>query len=229
MLCWCAMTHIALYDLDKTITKRPTYLPFLLHAAWRNEPWRLALVPILLFFFAGYLLRAIDRARLKVLMQNLLLRSPVDAEKMAAIAESFATATLANNVYPQALAQIAREKADGSRLVLATASYAYYAAPLARRMGFDDVIGTRIAHDEEGTILAEIDGENCYGPVKLAMVEAWAAEQGLNRESLQIRFYSDSQTDLPVFDWTDEPVATNPTGRLRKIAAKRGWRIIAWG
>ena len=114
-------------------------------------------------------------------------------------------------------------------LVLATASYAFYAAPLARRLGFDDVIGTRLKTDEDGAILAEIDGENCYGPAKLRMIQAWAADQGLAGEDMQVCFYSDSQTDLPVFDWSAEPVATNPNSKLRRLAEKRDWRIIAWG
>lgn len=223
------MTKIALYDLDKTITKRPTYLSFLLHAAWRHERWRLVLLPGLLPLFAGYLVRVIDRGRLKELMQALLLGPAVDGGKMDEIARNFASKTLEGNVYVQAQARIAKEKAEGCRLVLATASYAFYAAPLAKQLGFDDVIGTLAQHDEDGAILAKIDGENCYGAAKLRMVEAWTDEQGLNREDLHIRFYSDSPTDLPVFDWSDEPVATNPTNKLRALAEKRGWRIIAWG
>jgi HAD superfamily hydrolase (TIGR01490 family) len=223
------MTKIALYDLDKTITKRPTYMSFLLHAAWRHERWRLVLLPGLLPLFAGYLVRVIDRGRLKELMQALLLGPAVDGGKMDEITRSFANETLEGNVYVQAQARIAKEKAEGCRLVLATASYAFYAAPLAKQLGFDDVIGTLAQRDEDGAILAKIDGENCYGAAKLRMVEAWADEQGLNREDLHIRFYSDSPTDLPVFDWSDEPVATNPTSKLRAIAEKRGWRIIAWG
>ena len=223
------MTKIALYDLDKTITKRPTYMPFLLHAAWRHERWRLLFLPGLLFLFAGYLFRALDRAALKERLQDMLLGSSVDAEKLAAIAESFAIATLADNVHPQARAQIAREKADGYMLVLATASYTFYVAPLAHRLGFDDVIGTEVRHDEAHRILAVIDGENCYGEEKRRRVEAWVEAQGLAKKDLSVRFYSDSETDLPVFDWSDIPIATNPNAKLRKIARKRGWRIIAWG
>ncbi|WP_299329678.1 HAD-IB family hydrolase [Parasphingopyxis sp.] len=223
------MTKIALYDLDKTITKRPTFMPFLLHAAWRHERWRLLFLPGLLFLFGGYLLRALDRATLKERMHDMLLGSPIDADKMAEIAESFAAATLDDNVHPQARAQIAAEKAQGNRLVLATASYAFYVEPLARRLGFDDVIGTLVKRDEEDRILAEIDGENCYGPAKLARVEAWATENGLAKDDIAVRFYSDSPTDRPVFEWSDQPVATNPTSKLRKIARKNGWRIIAWG
>lgn len=220
---------IALYDLDKTITKRPTYMGFLLHAAWRHERWRLLLLPALLPLFAGYVLRIFDRARLKELMHGLLLGSSIPADKMAAISDSYAAAVLADNVYPQAVAQIAKEKAQGFRLVLATASYAFYVKPLARRLGFDDIIGTLARCDADSAILPRLDGENCYGEAKLRRVEAWAEAAGTPREDMEVRFYSDSETDLPVFDWSDDPVATNPTAKLRKIAEKRGWRIIAWG
>ncbi len=223
------MTKIALYDLDKTITKRPTFLPFLLHAAWRHDRWRLIFLPGFGILFGLYLVRALDRGGLKERMQDMLLGSPVDGEKMAAIAESFADATLANNLHPQALDRIAREKAAGYRLALATASYAFYVGPLARRLGFDDVIGTEIERDEDGNILAKIDGENCYGEAKLRRVQAWAEAQGLAKDDIEVRFYSDSPTDLPVFDWSDEALPTNPTSKLRKIAEKRGWRIFAWG
>ncbi len=222
-------TAIALYDLDKTITKRPTYMSFLLHAAWRHERWRLLLLPGLLILFAAYLVRAMDRAKLKEAMQSILLGDAVPAGAMEAIAESFARETLSENVYPQAVARIARDRAEGRRLVLATASYAFYVLPLARRLGFDDVIATLSKRDEDGAILAEIDGENCYGPEKLRRVEAWAAEQDIDLASADIRFYSDSSTDMPVFDIADEKIATNPSAKLRKRAERDAWRIFAWG
>ena len=40
-----AKTRLAIYDLDKTITRRPTYTPFLLYAARTRGVWRLFLLP----------------------------------------------------------------------------------------------------------------------------------------------------------------------------------------
>ena len=39
------MIDLAIYDMDRTVTRRATYTPFLLHCAWRLEPWRLRLMP----------------------------------------------------------------------------------------------------------------------------------------------------------------------------------------
>ena len=37
------MTDLAIYDMDRTVTRRATYTPFLLHCALRRAPWRLLL------------------------------------------------------------------------------------------------------------------------------------------------------------------------------------------
>ena len=74
---------------------------------------------------------------------------------------------------------------------------------------------------------AKIDGANCYGPAKLAMIEDWLRRHDLTRG--QVRFYSDHASDAPVFDWSDEPVAVNPHDKLRRLAAARGWKVEDWG
>ena len=223
------MTEIALYDLDRTITRRPTYTPFLLHAAWRHQPWRLLLIPFALLVTAGFVLGFVSRARLKEINHWLLLGPAIPPEKLAAISESFAAKTIADNVYPQALARIAGDRAAGQRTVLITASYAFYVTPLAARLGFDDLVATVSRRDEGGSILARIEGENCYGKAKVAMIEDWLARQGLDRGNLRVRFHSDSESDLPLFEWADEEIAVNPTIRMRRIAERRGWQVIAWG
>ena len=42
------------------------------------------------------------------------------------------------------------------------------------------------------------------------------------------RFYSDHASDRPAFEWSDEPIAVNPHGKLRRIAEQRGWTIEDW-
>ena len=37
---------LAIYDMDRTVTRRATYTPFLLHCALRRAPWRLVFLPI---------------------------------------------------------------------------------------------------------------------------------------------------------------------------------------
>lgn len=223
------MTDLAIYDMDRTITRRATYTPFLLFAARRRAPWRLALAPVAAATMGAYAAGAIDRARLKEINHRLLLGPTLEDAQLAPLVDGFADDVVATNIRPGARDAIARDRGEGRRLVMATASYAIYAAAIAARLGFDDVIATGSHRDADGRLEARIAGENCYGPAKLRMIEAWLRAERLERAALHVRFYSDHASDAPVFDWSDEPVAVNPHGPLRRLAGTRGWAIEDWG
>ena len=109
---------------------------------------------------------------------------------------------------------------------MATSRYRFYAREIAEQLGFDDCIGTNSILGVDSQVHARIDGENCYGPAKLRMIEHWLQTSALERG--HVRFYSDHASDAPVFEWADEPVAVNPHDRLAKLANERGWRVEDW-
>lgn len=222
------MTELAIYDMDRTITRTGTYTPFLIHAAARLAPWRLILLPVMLAAMLAYVLKAIDRGRLKEIAHALLLGRSAGSADLARVAESFADRTLAANVRPGALAQIAEDRAAGRRLVMATASYRLYVQAIAARLGFDDVIATGSIIGLDSRVSAKIDGENCYGPAKLRMIQAWLAAHQLLRNGVGVRFYSDHVSDAPVLDWADTPFAVSPSPKLRRLARSRGWPVLEW-
>jgi HAD superfamily phosphoserine phosphatase-like hydrolase len=145
------------------------------------------------------------------------------------LVESFAEAQVISNVRPGARKAIARDKAEGRRVVLATASYRLYADAIAARLGFDDVIATGSIIGLDERVHAKIAGENCYGPAKMRMIADWVHQSGLKGAHGHVRFYSDHVSDQPAFEWSDEPVAVNPHGKLRRLAEQRGWSIEDWG
>jgi HAD superfamily hydrolase (TIGR01490 family) len=219
---------LAIYDMDRTITKGATYTPFLLHCAKRGAPWRLLFLPLVLLSMVAYLVGLIDRAKLKEINHHLLLGARTHPRELKPLVESFADLQLARNVRGGALDAIARDRRDGRRLVLATASYRLYADAIAERLGFDDVIGTGSVIGLDDRVHAKIAGENCYGSAKMRMIAAWLEKSG-GEPPGHVRFYSDHVSDQPVFEWADEAVAVNPHGALRRLAEQRGWRIENWG
>lgn len=223
------MTDLAIYDMDRTVTRHATYTPFLLHCARRRQPWRLALVPVAGVSMLAYVAKLIDRGRLKEINHALMLGHLVHPSDLRPLIESFADATVQGNVRPGARNAIARDKSQGRRLVLATASYRLYAAAIAERLGFDDVVATGSMLGLGEKLVARIEGENCYGPAKKRMLDLWLEEQGLSDRHGHVRFYSDHVSDAPLFEWADEAVAVNPHGRLRELAIKRGWSVEDWG
>jgi HAD superfamily hydrolase (TIGR01490 family) len=223
------MSDLAVYDMDRTVTRNATYTPFLLHCAARRAPWRLLLLPLVIGSMLAYAARLIDRAKLKEINHHLLLGAKIHPRDLKPLVESFAAKQVATNIRPGARTAIARDKADGRRLVLATASYRLYADAIAERLGFDDVIGTGSIIGLDERVHAKIAGENCYGPAKMRMISDWVDASGLRGKHGHVRFYSDHVSDRPAFEWSDEPIAVNPHGKLRRLAEERGWTIEDWG
>jgi len=222
------MSDLAIYDMDRTLTRHGTYTPFLLHCALRRAPWRLLFLPLVALSMLTYALRLIDRGRLKEINHSLLLGSKIYPRDLTPLVESFADQQVQSNLRRGALPAIARDKAEGRRLVLATASYRLYADAIARRLGFDDVIGTGSVIGLDERVHAKIDGENAYGPAKLRMIASWVEASGLTGKHGHVRFYSDHVSDRPAFEWADEPVAVNPDRKLRRLAEDKGWAIEDW-
>jgi len=222
------MHKISLYDMDRTITVRGTYTPFLFHLVFARAPWRLIFLPLLPFGFIGYGLRLISRGQLKTFNQRLLMGS---APKLAALQphiEWFADKVLRSNRHQKALDQIEADRAAGRTLVLVTASYEVYADAIARRLGFDHLIGTQLAIDGKGRVRPRILGENCYDDAKISRIEDLFAEQGWQRAESHVRAYSDHVSDQAMLEFADEAIATTPTPKLRHLAEQRGWQIIDW-
>jgi len=222
------MIRIAIYDMDRTVTRRGTYAAFLAHMAMAIAPWRLVLLPVAGLVLLAYVLRLIGRGRAKEINQALMMGRRVSRERIAVHVERFADKVVATNTRPGALQQIAADRASGARLVMASASYRLYVEPIARRLGFDHVIATDHMTQGADYLRARIAGENCYDVAKLRMIEVWMAREGIARTDAEIRAYSDHVSDAPMLAFADEGIAANPHGPLRKLAVERGWQVVDW-
>lgn len=222
------MQKISLYDMDRTITVRGTYTPFLFHMVFARAPWRLIFLPLLPFGFIAYGLKLISRGQLKTFNQQMLLGNSPKLANLQPHIESFADKVLRSNRHQKALDQIEVDRTDGRKLVLVTASYELYAEAIARRLGFNHLIGTQLEIDGEGQVLPVIIGENCYDDAKIGRIEALFAEQGWQRSDSHVRAYSDHVSDQAMLEWADEAIATTPTPKLRRLGKQRGWKIVDW-
>ncbi len=131
---------------------------------------------------------------------------------------------LETEVEPFAVETIAEHKAEGRALVLATTTPYDLIAPLAKRLGFDDVLATRYRVASDGTYDGTIDGEFVWSRGKARSVGAWASAHLI--ELADSYAYSDSVFDIPMLSLVGNPVAVNPDPRLLAYAAFRGWPRI---
>ena len=223
-------THrVAMYDMDRTITRSGTYSGFLMHVAQRRQQWRLLLLPLVGLAGAAYALRLIDRSRLKAINLRLLVGKRFRRTEITPLAESYADMVVARGLHPAALEQIAADREAGYRLLLATASFHLYVEAIARRLGIDDVLATQLDEpDGADHIHARLAGDNCYGDAKFARISDWLAANEITREQAHVRAYSDHVSDHPMLHFADEAVATTPSRKLRVLAPKMGWQVVDW-
>lgn len=217
------MDKIAIYDMDRTVTRIGTFTPFLIFAALRR-PHRLVFFPIYLLSLLGYPLGLINRTQIKQLGFRLIIGRRIAEDKLTALSRDFAAHVGQTNLLPGARPRLEADRAEGCRLIMATASPDYYAQHIGALLGFDEVIATRQHRFPDGSYGYKVDGRNCYGLDKLHRVKEWLGEDA--RANSHIRFYSDHHSDAYVMEWADQPIAANPNPKLYDMARAKGWEVV---
>lgn len=139
-------------------------------------------------------------------------------------AAEHAADALAAMVQPLAAPLFDEHRAAGRPIVLATTTPYDLVAPLARRLGLDDVVATRYGLNDDGTYDGTLDGPFVWSAGKLAAVKEWAERHGVD---LAASFaYSDSVYDTPLLAAVGNPFVVNPDPRMVLMAAARRWPTL---
>ena len=220
-------TVIAVFDLDGTITRSDTFLPFLLGFLLKNPSrvFRCILLPLYaLIFWTG--LRGNDWAKQRFLTR---VCGGASRQALADYSTDFAALVVQNGLLPGAVAAIEAHRARGDRLILITASLDLYVDAIARHLDFDDVLASRVAWRTAGdfgvTLDGRLDGENCYGANKVERLRAFLAN---DKRSMQIVAYSDHASDLPLLAVADFGYVVNPKPVMCKLAQTYGLPVLNW-
>lgn len=181
---------LAVFDLDGTITRHDTLLPFVLHCLWR-APWRLPRLLLLPPLAVGYLVHR-DRGRFK----GALLRGTIGGLSRAwleARAATFVPRLLRRGLYAEALRAIDEHRARGDRLVLMSASVDLYVPQIGAALGFAQTICSRVRWNADGTLDGRLATANCHGEEKRRCLQALIARESPRR----LYAYGNSGSDLP--------------------------------
>jgi HAD superfamily hydrolase (TIGR01490 family) len=121
---------------------------------------------------------------------------------------------------------LARHRGDGHLLILTTATNRFVTAPIARELGFENLIATE-PEMHDGYYTGKITGTANLREGKVTRLETWLGERGLALEGFrQSWFYSDSINDLPLLLRVTHPVAVNADPPLAAVAREKGWPQI---
>lgn len=211
--------RIAVFDLDGTITRGDTLLPYLL--GWRRRHRRAGFCRRALAALLRYPLVR-DRGWLKSeLIQAAMAGST--REKVLAWTGEFVAGLGDEELCAGALAAIARHRAAGDHLVLLSASVDLYVPEIGRRLGFDETICTEVAW-RDGILEGSLLTENRRAAEKRRCVEALRARDA----GARIAAYGNARSDFEHLAVADEPVLVNAGPALRAEAGRRGFRTEQW-
>lgn len=214
--------RIAVFDLDGTITRHDTMLPYL--AGWvRRHPARAAGLPRVPLQLLAYGAGGRDRGRLKERLLQGFMRGARRAAVESWTAE-FVAATLATGLHARARASIDAERRAGARLVLLSASVDLYVPALGAALGFDETVCTGVAWDGE-QLLGRLTTVNRRGVEKARVIATLRERQ----PTAFIAAYANARSDLPHLRCVDEPHVVNATRGLERAADRLGWIVERWG
>ncbi|MFO7277842.1 MAG: HAD-IB family hydrolase [Pseudomonadota bacterium] len=213
--------QLVVFDLDGTITRHDTLVPYVFGFLWRR-PWRFAGLPRVLPALLRFLLRRAGLGEVKGAFIRSTLGGCTRAE-LQAWTERFVPRLLERGVFAHALEAIAQHRRDGDRLVLMSASPELYVPEIARRLGFDECICTRLRWNGD-RLHGELDGENCRGDEKTRCFR-------LLRErhtGMRTVAYANGPSDLDHLELADRAVLVNGEAWTRVKASERGIQCADW-
>jgi putative phosphoserine phosphatase/1-acylglycerol-3-phosphate O-acyltransferase len=129
---------------------------------------------------------------------------------------------LARQIYPESRALVEAHQEAGHTVAIISSATRYQAEPLARDMGIDHVLCSRL-EVEDGVFTGDIIHPTCYGEGKATTARELAVREGLDLD--ESYFYTDSHEDLPLLELVGRPRPLNPNRRLAQIAKERQWPV----
>ena len=127
-----------------------------------------------------------------------------DGAALDRLGDAFARDFVADRLRDDTTARLARHRELGHTVILASASFEAYLAPLGAALEVDGIVCTRLERDTSGRLTGRLLGANCRGPEKARRVLAWLTEAGLDEAELWA--YGDSPGDAELLAAADHPV-----------------------
>lgn len=214
----------AFFDLDRTLLRRSSALALAGTFRRRGLIGRVQVIKAafwqLLFVARGASAETVRKASEDGLM---LLRGFTPAAMQELVAEALEP-VLKPLVYPEALALAEEHRGRGEPTYIVSAALQEIVDGLAGELGFDGALGT-ICEVQEGAYTGR-SLRSCHGVAKAETVRELAQREWLDLSASTA--YSDSHTDLAFLETVGNPVAVNPDRALRRVAAARGWPVLAF-
>ena len=161
--------RLAVFDLDGTLTRHDTLLPYVL-GYLRRHPWRLVRLPAMLIPLVRYLFD-FNRGAIKGSFIHVTLGGAARSS-LQRWSEQFVRRLLQSGLHIEAHPTLERHRRAGDRLLLMSASTDLYVPQIAAALGFDECICTQVRWRADERLDGRLAGANCQGEEKRRRLEA---------------------------------------------------------
>ncbi len=139
-------------------------------------------------------------------------------------ADEFYNDLLKPHLVPNIVQKLENHKKQGHIIVIVSGSIRYYLEPAAKDLGIHHIICTDLEEGKDGLLTGKPIGQICFGVYKkeltLKLVEK------LNIDLKNSYAYGDNQSDIPLLKLVGNPVAVEPTSKLKKLPQNNNWTIL---
>jgi len=199
------VVKLGIFDIDYTITRKESMTEFYKFML-RKKP---KLVKYLPSIFAAALLYLSNKIELKKAKESFAsFVEGIHEDEMQELVKEFYEKRLSKLFYKDAIDMIRKLKDEGCLIYLISASPEFYLKEFYNIPEVDMVIGTKYRMQDKYHTCS-IEGENCKGEEKVKRLMEVLKEKNLEVDFKNSYMFSDSLSDLPLFNLVGNPYLIN--------------------
>ncbi len=203
---------VAIFDVDQTLVQGYTERLFFRYLVRRG----LIRMPQALAYLGQLACNPQERFQDKRYLEGL------EVEEVIHLARRCYQEDISPRVSTTGLACVVEHQTRGHAIALLSGSLSLLLTPLQEELGADWLIATEL-HRTNGRFTGEIAGLHPRGPNKLSLLQELSRINGL--DLARSYAYGDHIQDSFLFRTIGNPVAVNPSWRLKRQARKNHWPI----
>lgn len=193
------MKKAIIYDFDKTIYSKETSMAFMFFFLKRHRSF----IPKFILNLTIILFNIKDLKKVKNIFFSIFKGMDIENDINLFWEKEM------KNIYPYFFEEIKENRKDADLLILISASPDFLLEPIYKKLGFDILISTKYSN-------FTLIGKNCKKDEKLKRLNALGTFDVLC-------FYSDSLSDLPLFNIAKKKISINKGNKVLGLPKKNGW------
>lgn len=211
----------AFFDIDRTLIDGQSGVLLGKHLVKKGEVKAGYFISRVLYYTFLYRIHRLNYEHLVTLGMKFF--EGMKQEDVDALGKECFEKAVRGRIFKEAVGLVRHHKKQGRMCVIVSSAPKMVAEPVAEFFGMDDMLVTE-GIIKNGMITGEVKKPLCYAEGKRVLAEKFAKKHHIALEKSY--FYSDSATDLPLFEAVGHPIAVNPERKLLSIAKKRRWKIL---